>query len=99
MFESPRDDQNMDGQGTASQRALNTRDARKGMPIDTAAIRQIGVGIMSLRAYFDAALAGSKPTDSTVKRGEEAARHLKQAQDALHKLRANQIRRSKGSKE
>jgi hypothetical protein len=58
---------------------------------------------MNLRAYFDIALAKGGTEESaeqrraalgvTVKTGEEAALHLKQAQDSLKKLRAHQEQR------
>jgi len=57
---------------------------------------------MSLRAYFDAApqsggtkkgTEAHKTSTTTVKTGADAARHLKQAQKSLEKLRANQAHR------
>ena len=58
---------------------------------------------MSLRNHFDSALkkGDQKPEDRaralgvTVKTGEDAARHLKQAQDSLDKIRAKQAERQK----
>ncbi len=58
---------------------------------------------MSLRNHFDIALkkGDQKPEDRaralgvTVKKGDDAARHLKQAQDSLDKIRARQAERQK----
>jgi hypothetical protein len=60
---------------------------------------------MSLRTYFDAALKKSGSREAaeqrrmalgvTVKRGEEASRHLDQARNSLEKLRVHQERRRK----
>jgi GTP cyclohydrolase III len=57
---------------------------------------------MSLRTYFDSALKKDAQTSAderrralgvTVKKGDEAARHLKQAQTSLEKIRAKQAGR------
>lgn len=58
---------------------------------------------MSLRDHFDIALdkGEQKPENRaralgvTVRKGEDAARHLKQAQDSLSKIRAKQAERQK----
>jgi hypothetical protein len=63
---------------------------------------------MSLRTYFDSALkkdGASKDSaqqrktalDTTVKKGGQAARHMRLTQESLEKLRANQQRRRKAS--
>jgi hypothetical protein len=60
---------------------------------------------MSLRNHFDIALKKGdlKPEDRaralgvTVKKGDDAARHLQQAQDSLGKIRAKQAERQKQS--
>jgi GTP cyclohydrolase III len=57
---------------------------------------------MSLRTYFDSALKKDNQSSAderrralgvTVKKGDEAARHLKQAHQSLEKIRAKQARR------
>jgi hypothetical protein len=56
---------------------------------------------MSLRTYFDSNLKGNQSSADerrralgvTVKKGDEAARHLKQARESLEKIRAKQERR------
>lgn len=59
---------------------------------------------MTLRTYFDAARAkdGTKSTEkrahmrgTTIKKGGEAARHLRHAQSSIEKLRAHQEQRKK----
>ncbi len=58
---------------------------------------------MSLRDHFDIALdkGEQKPGNRaralgvTVRTGEDAARHLKQAQDSLNKIRAKQAERQR----
>lgn len=56
---------------------------------------------MSLRTYFDSALKkGEQKAEErnralgvTIKKGNDAARHLKQAQESLEKIRAAQEKR------
>ena len=58
---------------------------------------------MSLRDHFDIALKkGDQKHDDraralgvTVKKGDEAARHMRQAEDSLAKIRAKQAERKK----